>query len=114
MVGNIPYSHSDEVMKGSVLLQCESRSIDQYPILYPPPANSSPIHYANLVCFRPGWPFAKKKKLEGRCVYGPAHLVMYDPATNTWSALSPVAQARSFAACCVLPSGCLAVVGQES
>jgi hypothetical protein len=36
---------------------------------------------------------------------------LYDPATNAWTALPDMAQNRSEAAACVLPSGRVAVVG---
>ena len=36
---------------------------------------------------------------------------LWDPATGAWSDLPPMAQARDGAACCLLPSGRVAVVG---
>ena len=36
---------------------------------------------------------------------------LWDPATQKWTALPPMAHTRSYAAACVLPSGRVAVVG---
>ena len=38
---------------------------------------------------------------------------LWDPATGAWSELPPMAQERWCAACCVLPSGRVAVVGGQ-